>query len=52
MTYAKFYKGREELQAGGLGNLFTASDTRQIDKGRLDDTRLALRSLDNALSES
>lgn len=52
MTYAKFYEGREELEASGLGNIFAASDTRQIDKGGLDDTRLALRSLDNALSKS
>ena len=52
MTYAKFYKGREELKTSGLSDILTASDSGKVDKGGLDDTRFAFGCLDDTLSKS
>lgn len=52
IAYPESHKSREELNAGRLDDLVTASDAGQVNEGRLDNTGLALESLDNTLGES
>lgn len=52
MTYAELNWYGEEVVTGGLCNRVTALDTWKVDKARLDNTLLALDSLDDLLGET
>ena len=51
-TYAEFHGGGEEVNTGSLGDFVATGNARQVDKGRLDDSLLALGGLDDSLCES
>lgn len=51
-TYAKLHGGGEELNTGSFSNLLATGDTGQVDESRLDDTLLAVGSLDHGLGKS
>lgn len=50
-AYSERNRNREEVHTGGLGDGITAGDAGQIDESRLDNARLALEGLDDALRE-
>lgn len=51
-TYAEFHGGGEEVNAGSLGDFVATGNAGQVDKGRLDDSLLALGGFDDGLRES
>lgn len=51
-TYTELYRGREELNTSGLGDLITTGNAGQVDESRLNNALLALGGLDDGLGKS
>lgn len=51
-TYAQLHGGREELNAGRLGDLLTTGHAGEVDVRRLDDALLAAGGLDHGFGKS
>jgi len=51
-TYTELNRNAEEVASGGLLDLGTALDTRQIDEGRLYNALFSVHGLDDLFSEA